>query len=212
MRHAGRITGWKDDKGFGFVTPHDGGARAFLHIKAFQAATRRPLEGDLVSYATRADAKGRLNAIDVRFAGQRMDVQKPARSSKTPVRIPRAIIGAGFLAVVMVLMFKGTIPLLLPAVYLLMSIVTWIAYVVDKHAAGKRGRQRVPEATLHAMALVGGWPGALIAQQFERHKTVKASFQGTFWLSVIVNLICAAVLWRSGLAASITAMVSGSDF
>ena len=29
MRHAGRISNWNDQKGFGFVTPHDGGARAF---------------------------------------------------------------------------------------------------------------------------------------------------------------------------------------
>ena len=98
MRHAGRITGWNDGKGFGFVTPHDGGARAFLHVKAFQHATRRPLDDDLVSYATRVDAKGRLNAIEVRFAGQR--IAAPAKKTgRVPMRIPRVGIAVAFLLV-----------------------------------------------------------------------------------------------------------------
>jgi uncharacterized membrane protein YsdA (DUF1294 family)/cold shock CspA family protein len=208
MRHAGRITGWNDDKGFGFVTQHDGGSRAFVHIKAFQAAMRRPVEGDLVSYATRPDAKGRLNAVEVRFAGQRMDAQKPVRS-KPRARMPRALIGAGFLAVAIVLMLIDRVPVLLPLVYLLMSGATWIAYAVDKNAAGKRGRRRTPESTLHIMGLLGGWPGGLIAQQQLRHKSVKSSFHRAFWLSVIVNLACFAALWHSGLAAKLTDAVIG---
>jgi cold shock CspA family protein len=47
MRQAGRINNWNDDKGFGFVTPHYGGARAFVHVKAFQVSARRPQGGGL---------------------------------------------------------------------------------------------------------------------------------------------------------------------
>ena len=43
MRHAGPIRNWNAQTGFGFVTPHDGGARAFVHIKDFQVSGRRPL-------------------------------------------------------------------------------------------------------------------------------------------------------------------------
>ena len=69
MRYLGRITDWNDDKGFGFVTPNGGGDRAFVHVKAFERQGRRPVSGDLIAYAVQRDAKGRLNASAVRFAG-----------------------------------------------------------------------------------------------------------------------------------------------
>ncbi len=205
MRHAGRITGWNDGKGYGFVTPHDGGARAFLHIKAFQQAARRPLDDDLVSYATRADAKGRLNAIEVRFAGQRIAAPTTA-TRKVPVRVPRVGIAVGFLLLAVALTLTGVLPALVTLVYLVISAVSYIAYVLDKEAAGKPRRQRTPEFTLHLLDGLGGWPGALIAQQQIRHKTVKASFQARFWFSVVVNLAIFGALWYLGVAGRISAL------
>ncbi len=73
--------------------------------------------------------------------------------------------------------------MLLPAlaVYGLMSLVTVIAYAFDKRAA-RRGTARTPEATLHILELLGGWPGALIAQWLIRHKNAKVTYQIVFWL------------------------------
>ena len=212
-RRAGRITGWDDGKGYGFVTPHDGGARAFVHIKAFQQAARRPLDGDLISYATQVDGKGRVNAVDVRFAGQRVAAPRAASRStarhRAPRRIPRAAIAVAFLAVAVALMLMGIAPALLTMVYLVMSAVSYIAYVLDKDAAGKRRRQRIPESTLLALDTFGGWPGGLIAQQQMRHKTVKASFQTGFAVSVVVNLLVVAALWYGGVAGRLSELVIG---
>jgi uncharacterized membrane protein YsdA (DUF1294 family) len=59
--------------------------------------------------------------------------------------------------------------------YALVSLATLVAFGFDKFAA-RRGRRRVPEKTLHLLALLGGWPGALIAMPLVNHKRRKMSF------------------------------------
>lgn len=71
--------------------------------------------------------------------------------------------------------------------YGIMSVVAYAAYARDKSAA-RRSRRRTPERTLHLMALLGGWPGALLAQRRLRHKSSKTSFLVSFWLTVALNL------------------------
>ncbi len=75
--------------------------------------------------------------------------------------------------------------------YATVSAVTFIAYGADKGAARRSGR-RVPESTLHVLALLGGWPGALVAQQVFRHKTRKQPFRVVFWLAVVANCLALA--------------------
>ena len=69
---------------------------------------------------------------------------------------------------------------------LALSIVTLAVYGLDKSAA-QHGQWRTPEQTLHVLSLIGGWPGALLAQAVFRHKTSKVSFQGGFAATVVVN-------------------------
>ena len=66
------------------------------------------------------------------------------------------------------------------------SLFTWLAYWSDKRRA-EAGEWRIPEATLHVGELVGGWPGAFLAQQQFRHKTSKVSYQTVFWLIVLLH-------------------------
>ena len=74
---------------------------------------------------------------------------------------------------------------------LLASVVSFGLYGWDKRAA-QRGNWRVTERTLHLWALLGGWPGAWLAQRQFRHKTQKVSFRVLFWLTVVLH--CAAVV------------------
>lgn len=67
MRQQGRVTEWNDDRGFGFVTPLDGGSRIFVHISAFPHGGRRPRALDLVTYEVGQDERGRRRATEVNF-------------------------------------------------------------------------------------------------------------------------------------------------
>ncbi len=70
MRYQGKITSWKDDQGFGFVIPNGGGEKAFVHIKAFTGCSRRPLEGDFITYEQTVNEKRRFQATNIRFVGE----------------------------------------------------------------------------------------------------------------------------------------------
>jgi uncharacterized membrane protein YsdA (DUF1294 family) len=87
---------------------------------------------------------------------------------------------------------RGWLPPAVPIVYGVASITAAIVYAADKSAA-MRNQWRTPERTLHLLALVGGWPGALVAQTVFRHKSRKPSFRIVFWTTVALN--CAALAW-----------------
>jgi uncharacterized membrane protein YsdA (DUF1294 family) len=90
------------------------------------------------------------------------------------------------------------VPAWVAGVYALASLVAAVVYAVDKSAA-RGDRRRVPESTLLLIGLVGGWPGAIVAQEVLRHKTSKASFRAKFWLTVGLN-VAAFVLFVTPLA------------
>lgn len=77
-------------------------------------------------------------------------------------------------------------------VYGVASVVCFTLYAIDKSAA-RAERWRTPESTLLMLGLCCGWPGAILAQQLLRHKSVKTSFQVLFWTTVLANV--AAFLW-----------------
>ncbi len=79
----------------------------------------------------------------------------------------------------------------LPALYGAASVIAFGAYGIDK-AAARRGADRISERTLLVLGLIGGWPGALVAQQVFRHKTRKRSFRRAFWATVGVNVLVLA--------------------
>jgi len=88
--------------------------------------------------------------------------------------------------------WTSKLPTAVIGLYAFMSLMAIAMYARDKSAARDRTR-RTPENTLHLVAVFGGWPGALVAQDLFRHKSSKASFQVVFWLTVVVN--CGALTW-----------------
>ena len=78
--------------------------------------------------------------------------------------------------------------------YVAMSFATFIVYALDKRAA-RLGQWRVKESTLHGLALLCGWPGALLAQHLLRHKSAKPGFRRVFWLSVALNILAFVCLF-----------------
>ncbi|HET7268955.1 MAG TPA: DUF1294 domain-containing protein [Oleiagrimonas sp.] len=178
---------WHDDRGFGFVVPNGGGERAFLHIKAFRARSHRPAVDQLVTYTVARDARGRARAEDVAFV-QLIELANARRETGGW----RVLLAGAFLLCITLSVQARKLPAVVLWTYLAFSVITLMAYAKDKVAA-RTGRWRTRESTLQLLALVGGWPGALVAQCWLRHKIRKASFQRSFWFTVIVN--AAVLVW-----------------
>lgn len=187
MRFQGKVTNWKDAQGFGFVLPNGGGQKAFVHIKAFSGGSLRPTDGDLITYELATDENGRFYAKNIRFAGDSAISNSPNKynwlsSSFTII----------FCLVIALSALMGRLPLKIILLYLVASTVTFLAYGIDKSAA-QSNRWRTKESTLHIFGLVGGWPGALLAQKTLRHKSKKEEFQSIFWVTVFAN--CFTLGW-----------------
>ena len=116
----------------------------------------------------------------------------PKSKPKQPADVLSHVLALGFLLLVGGAVLVSAIPLLILLIYLVVSVATFVAYALDKMAAEK-GNWRTTESTLHFFALAGGWPGALIAQSYLRHKTRKQPFRTVFWATVALN--CAAFVW-----------------
>lgn len=89
VRYQGRITDWKDDRGFGFITPNSGGGTVFVHISAFGKAERRPTTNELVTYELVNDGKKGYRAEKVAY----VQTRKPASREDRP-RILKPLIAA----------------------------------------------------------------------------------------------------------------------
>lgn len=195
MRQQGKLIQWDDAKGYGFIAPDAGGAKLFVHIKAFGLRARRPFVGERLSYLPGEDAHGKVRALKVQSLEPR-----PAASAPPAARPPSAAarqqaaggrglwLIPGFALLVLITHLAYGLPHWLWGVYMAMSLATFIVYAGDKRAA-RQQQWRVSEGTLHGLALACGWPGALLAQQMLRHKSAKPGFRRLFWLTVILNVL-----------------------
>lgn len=202
MRNVGRLQEWNDDKGYGFVVAEHGGDRAFVHIRSFRRTSRRPVVGDVLSYELERDARGRRNATRVLFAGTR--IAPPGERRLRGLPLPRAWLGTGVLAAVAIAAWMQLLPAAVAVLYWAAGALSFALYRSDKSAAARHRARRIPESRLHAADLLGGWAGALLAQQAYRHKTVKPAFQAMFWITVAINVAVVAWLVANGTLARLS--------
>ena len=187
MYAKGKLTSWNDDKGFGFITPFNGGKQIFIHATGFYYRNKRPEVNQIVTYSTSVDKEGRVCAIEAAF-------NEAPEAKRSPVKMNAAL----FILAVFFIFFVGfmgvisDLPIYVFCYYIVLSGVTFIVYGADKVSA-QNDQHRTPEKRLHFLSLIGGWPGALLAQQKFRHKTIKVPFLLTYWVTVIVN--CAGFVW-----------------
>jgi uncharacterized membrane protein YsdA (DUF1294 family)/cold shock CspA family protein len=191
---SGKLTQWKDERGFGFIQPVDGSQEVFLHISEVKDATRRPQENDTIYYHCVVDSDGKVRACNAFILGARNKSTSLSNRAN-----PSGSIASSFPIVEVVLLSllpligaihftwitRNPLPLVL---YPAMSLVTYALYADDKSRA-KRKDWRTSEQTLQLCELAGGWLGGFIAQRILRHKSQKESYQATFWAIVIIHYI-----------------------
>ena len=175
MPLKGRITEWSKERGFGYVDSE--GKRIFLHWRDFKERLKQPEPGDEILFTLGTDKQGRSCAKEAIHA-------KDGGS----VRGRHWLLLAALLALpvyALVTCFEVRLAGYVTAWCLLISSATGILYGLDKRKARNKG-WREPETHLHLMELIGGWPGAFIAQRRFRHKLSKGYYQ--FWFILIIGL------------------------
>jgi uncharacterized membrane protein YsdA (DUF1294 family)/cold shock CspA family protein len=200
MRFDGKITSWDDDRGFGFIEPALGGEEIFVHVKAISRLRGRPRIAQLVSFEVERGAKGKKRAKNVEPMRPAPRSRATSRAAATETGTATLFAIPAFLIIYLIVALLWHPSRVVAFIYLGFSAITYKMYASDK-AAATRGSGRTPENTLHFIALLGGWPGALIAQQRLRHKSSKQPFRTVFWLTVVANVTAFVVLsspwfWR----------------
>ena len=87
-----------------------------------------------------------------------------------------------FLALVVIVVLAGKLPVAILAIYLGLRVLTFAVYAMDKSAARQDSRQ-TPKNTLQVLALAGGWPDAQVAQHTLRHNSIKQTFRLVFQIT-----------------------------
>jgi len=187
MRIEGHLKTWNDERGFGFIEARHGGQEIFVHIKAFANRAGRPVLGQLLTFEVETMPDGKKRAL-------RVELQRsPRRASRTRQEHPAQWGTASYFALpAFVILFAVVaalwrVPGWVATVYLVASVVCFAVYAWDKSAAAA-DRWRVSEDILLGPGLLGGWPGAIVAQRLLRHKSSKASFRAMFWFTVVLNV------------------------
>ncbi|WP_038210452.1 cold shock and DUF1294 domain-containing protein [Xenophilus azovorans] len=213
MTRTGTIHRWDAARAFGFIRGDGGGAEVFFHVRDWQGS-HPPQPGARVRYEEiHVGGKGPRGMAVVPASGTAARpaparAARPAASARNQARNnarrPAASGGQAWIwlalpawtAVLATGIAMGRLPSWAAGALLALNLVTLAVYMADK-AAAQSNTRRTRESTLHLLSLLGGWPGARLAQGMFRHKSSKASFQQAYAATVLVNLALSAgwVFW-----------------
>lgn len=198
MRDQGRLIEWFDEQGYGFIQPTDSAKdRVFLHIKDFARPGPRPILGCALEYHVIIDAQGRYRAQQVIYLKASQAKRKPQHKvgaqnkTEQPLQ-PLQIASIAYIIALAILTLVGWLAGFVLLLVSIVNIITYWVYMQDKQAAQRQAR-RVPENTLHLLAVLGGWPAAYLAQEKLRHKTQKQPFRKIYFCTIALNVLL--VLW-----------------
>lgn len=197
MRRSGTLKSWNDERGFGFIEPAQGDKDIFVHITSFPPGTGRPMIGQVLTFEIERKPNGKKRAQSVQYVVPTRVPETHREESPAPWTLPQLLAIPAFASVWLYVASRWPVHPMALVVYIGLSLLTFLAYAVDKSAA-INGRWRTPEKTLHLLGVAGGWPGALLAQQLLRHKCSKPSFVAVFWITVAAN-VAGFIAWNSGL-------------
>ena len=195
MKRQGTLVRWEKERGFGFIRCPEISADVFVHLRDFTDLSSAPQVGMRLNFEEiHVGGKG-PRAVAVQAAGaqqkrlQRRPQQQPQRRSSSSVSssLPMTLLLIGYAGLLGYGAWTGRIPPIALGVLLLLSLLTFFVYGFDKNAA-EAGRWRTAENTLHLLSLIGGWPGAWIAQQLFRHKVSKTNFMAVYWTTVLAHM------------------------
>tara|TARA_R110000803_G_scaffold19733_1_gene51411 strand:+ start:1225 stop:1827 length:603 start_codon:yes stop_codon:yes gene_type:complete len=186
MRREGRLVEWYADRGFGFLAPDDGGPNVFLHIKSLPKTDKRLDIGQAYAFDAVLDPTGRERAENA------VPITEPVVVEKRPVssylrHLPPFLVIAAFIGIVVSVASVIPVSTNWYIIYGVASFGCIIGYWIDKNAAIRKS-WRISETVLLLLGLVGGWPGAIVAQEVFRHKTRKGTFRYLFWMTVAINM------------------------
>lgn len=181
--YSGHINHWDDERGYGFIAVkgHHGGI--FFHIKSFAYMNIRPqLNQEVVFYVQKKEHKWQATRVLLEKDKNGIN-QSGAYDENDPLLFETV------LYIFLVIIYYGIlnqISVPIASTGLILSGLTFYLFWQDKHKA-RHKKFRIPEATLWVSALIGGWPGGLIARQLLRHKLNSSHFIVFFWACMVIH-------------------------
>ncbi|BDT67932.1 hypothetical protein os1_21110 [Comamonadaceae bacterium OS-1] len=189
MKKKGKIHHWNTSRGMGSIRSSQTGYDVLFRIKDYRGSTL-PREGETVWFDEVSSVHTKPHAIGVSTVSGNADVH----STRPRHYIGRRSNARPFVLLLFLWVVLGVwgvwsyrLPVWLVAAVLAVNLLTVLAYAKGLQTARNRS-WRTPEPVLHLLSLLGGWPGAGLAQAVMRYRSQKPSFGTLYWCTVGLHL------------------------